>query len=374
MSNPANTTATSTDPLFKPFRYKSLSLANRIVMAPMTRGFAPGGVPTDEMASYYQRRAQADVGLIIGEGTVVNRPSSSNSPNYPHFYGERALAGWAKIVEKVHAAGGKIAPQLWHQGIVKPMGQWQPPVPFEGPSGLVTPSKSFGVAMDLDAIAATQKAFVDAAIAAKSLGFDLIELHGAHGYLIDQFFWPELNRRTDHYGGPSIANRSRFVLEIIRGIRAALGPDYPIILRLSQWKQQDYTAKIAATPAALAEWVEPLADAGVDIFHCSQRRIEEAEFDGSPLNFAGWVKKLTGRPTISVGSVGLSSDFITAFAGQGADHQRFDSVAEALDRGDFDLVAIGRSLLADPEWATKIREQRTSELIGFRKEHLATLY
>jgi 2,4-dienoyl-CoA reductase-like NADH-dependent reductase (Old Yellow Enzyme family) len=368
------TPSISGDPLFQPFTYKGLSLANRIVMAPMTRGFSPDGVLTDEVVAYYQRRAEADVGLIISEGTVVNRPSSSNAPNYPHFYGERALAGWHKVIESVHAVGGKMAPQLWHQGIVKPQEKWQPPVPFEGPSGLVTPTQEGGVAMDLAAIEATQEAFITAAVTAKELGFDTIELHGAHGYLIDQFFWSAMNRRSDRYGGASIAERSRFALEIVRGIREKVGPDYPIIFRLSQWKQQDYTARIATSPDELAEWVQPLADAGVDIFHCSQRRIEEPEFSGSPLNFAGWVKKLTGRPTISVGSVGLSSDFLTAFAGQGAEHRRFDWVYEALGRGDFDLVAIGRSLLADPDWATKIRDNRVAELRGFSKEHLATLY
>ncbi len=362
-----------TNPMFRPFQYKNLSLKNRIVMAPMTRGFSPEGVPTPEVAAYYRRRAEAEVGLIVSEGTVVNRPSSSNEPNYPHFYGERALAGWQRVIQDVHAAGGKMAPQLWHQGIVQGFSGWQPPAPLEGPSGLLNETTPAGRAMDLDDIAATQKAFVDAAVTAKELGFDCIELHGAHGYLIDQFFWNGLNKRTDQYGGASIRERSRFAVEIVRDIRKAVGPDYPIILRISQWKQQDYKAKIAATPAELADWVQPLADAGVDIFHCSQRRFWEPEFADSSLNFAGWVKKVTGRPTISVGSVGLDGEFIRAFRGEGAEPQSFDSLLEAMERGEFDLVAVGRALLSDPDWVVKIRENRLGELKGFKKEDLASL-
>lgn len=373
-SQTASSNGMHTEPLFRPFNYKSLTLRNRIVMAPMTRGFSPNGVPTAEVAEYYRRRAQGDVGLIISEGTVVNRPSSSNSPNYPHFYGTAALAGWKKVIDAVHGAGGKMAPQIWHLGIVKPSGQWLPPTPFEGPSGLVSPTKEGGVAMDLAAIAATQHAFIDAAVAAQELGFDAIELHGAHGYLIDQFFWSAMNRRTDRYGGATIEERSRFAVEIVRGIRERVGPDYLIILRLSQWKQQDYTAKIAPTPEELRRWVLPLAEAGVDLFHCSQRRVEEPEFAGSSLNFAAWVKKVAGKPTISVGSVGLNGDFLNAFRGEGAEAQRFDWACEAIDRGEFDLLAVGRALLADPDWVAKIREGRSAELLGFQKEHLAKLY
>lgn len=361
-------------PLFKPFTLGKFTLKNRIVMAPMTRGFAPNGVPTSEMASYYQRRAIGDVGLIVTEGTVVNRPASSVMANVPHFFGDEALKGWQKVVSAVHATGGKIAPQIWHQGIVKPRSDYTPPAPPEGPSGLVNADEIGGVAMDLEAIAATQASFIDAAVDAKRLGFDCLELHGAHGYLIDQFFWSITNKRNDRYGGASIGERVRFVEEIIRGIRARLGDDFPIILRISQWKQQDYSAKVAPTPDELDQWVSPLADAGVDIFHCSQRRIAEPEFSGSPLNFAGWVKKLTGKPTISVGSVGLEGDFIKAFRGEGAPAAGIEWVNQALDRGDFDLVAVGRALLADPDWAVKIRDERQHELVGFSKEHLASLY
>jgi 2,4-dienoyl-CoA reductase-like NADH-dependent reductase (Old Yellow Enzyme family) len=361
-------------PLFKPFALRHFKLKNRLVMAPMTRGFAPHGIPTEQMATYYQRRAKGHVGLIITEGTVVDRPSSTVYPDVPHFYGEKALEGWEKVVTAVKAEGSKIAPQIWHQGIVKGRSDWDPPALPEGPSGIISSTEKGGKTMDLSDIEATQKAFIDAAIEAKRLGFDCIELHGAHGYLIDQFFWHVTNQRNDRYGGISIENRIRFVAEIIRDIRIKVGPEFPIILRLSQWKQQDYSAKIASTPEELEQWITPLSDAGVDIFHCSQRRIAEPEFSGSSLNFAGWVKKITGKPTISVGSVGLNGDFLKAFRGEGAQVADIEWVNAALDREEFDLVAVGRALIADPDWAIKIRDNRTHELVGFRKEHLATLY
>ena len=105
--------------LFRPFSYKGLHLPNRVVMAPMTRSKSPGGVPTVEVASYYARRAAAEVGFIITEGTGVARPASLNDPNIPRFHGEAELAGWKTVVDQVHAAGGFIAPQLWHVGAVQ---------------------------------------------------------------------------------------------------------------------------------------------------------------------------------------------------------------------------------------------------------------
>jgi 2,4-dienoyl-CoA reductase-like NADH-dependent reductase (Old Yellow Enzyme family) len=120
-------------------------------------------------------------------------------------------------------------------------------------------------------------------------------------------------------------------------------------------------------------WLAPLVQAGVDIFHCSQRRFWEPEFTGSDLNFAGWAKKLTGKATITVGSIGLSGDFLAAFQGEASTPSSLDELLRRFDRGDFDLVAVGRALIADEAWTRKINEGRTSELRGFGKEALATL-
>ncbi|KQZ18294.1 MULTISPECIES: NADH:flavin oxidoreductase [Caulobacter] len=360
------------DALFKPFEFKSLKLPNRVVMAPMTRSFSPGGVATDEVAAYYRRRAENQVGLIVTEGTGVARPASLNDANIPRFHGEKELAAWKKVVDEVHAAGGLIAPQLWHVGSAKGkdvLGK------IDSPSGLSKPGGNpFTEPMTDEEVADTIAAFASAAANAKALGFDAVELHGAHGYLIDQFFWNGTNVRGDAFGGPGIAERSKFAAEILKAVRAAVGPDYPVIIRLSQWKQQDYAVKNAETPQLLEAWLQPLADAGADIFHCSQRRFWEPEFEGSDLNFAGWAKKLTGAPTITVGSVGLSGEFIAAFGGEGSQPASIDGLLERLERDEFDLVGVGRAILQDPEWVVKIRDGREDELKSFERSALGVLY
>jgi 2,4-dienoyl-CoA reductase-like NADH-dependent reductase (Old Yellow Enzyme family) len=365
----------STNALFSPFSLKSLQLKNRIVMAPMTRSFSPNGVPGADVAAYYRRRAEGQVGLILTEGTVVERPASSNDPNIPHFYGP-ALGGWQQVVEEVHAADGKIGPQLWHMGVMSEhRSGWTPAQPFEGPSGLLKPGEPKGNAMTENDITDTIAAFGRAAADAKRLGFDCLELHGAHGYLIDQFFWDGLNQRTDAYGGNDLTSRSRLAVELVQEVRRQVGEDFVISLRLSQWKQQDYEVKLAHTPQELATWLTPLADAGVDIFHCSQRRFWEPEFEheNSDLNFAGWVKKLTGKTTITVGSVGLSGEFLAGFAGEASEPRSLDELLRRLDRQDFDLVAVGRQLIVDPNWVENIRHGRTADLKGYSREALRTL-
>ena len=360
-------------PLFQPFQHKGLKLPNRIVMAPMTRSFAPNGVPGTNVAAYYRKRAASAVGLIVSEGTVVERPSSRNDPNVPFFWGDEALAGWKNVIDSVHGVGGLMAPQLWHVGAARnPRTTWTAPPPVDSPSGLTRPGKAFGEPMSDAAIADTIAAFARAAAAAQRLGFDAVELHGAHGYLIDQFFWEGTNQRTGRYGGDLVA-RGRFAADIVKAVRAAVGPDYPIILRLSQWKQQDYSARIAQTPEEMAAWLQPLVDAGADILHCSQRRFWEPEFEGSDLNFAGWAKKLTGVPTITVGSVGLSGEFIAAFGGESSQPASLDELLRRFDRDDFDLVAVGRALISDPDWALKVRDGRNDELSSFSPADLATL-
>lgn len=361
------------DSLFSPFQFKSLNLKNRIVMAPMTRSFSPNGIPTDEVAEYYKKRAAGEAGLILSEGTVIERPASSNDPNVPHFYGQ-ALEGWQKVIDGVHAAGGSMGPQIWHMGVMENhYSGWVPAAPFEGPSGLNNPDRKNGNAMTEADIADTIAAFGRAAADAKRLGFDCVELHGAHGYLIDQFFWEGTNLRDDQWGGATLPERSRFAVEVIKEVRRQAGDDLALIIRLSQWKPSAYTNKLAATPQEMEAWLAPLVEAGVDILHCSQRRFWEPEFEGSDLNFAGWARKITGKPTITVGSVGLSGEFLAAFSGESSEPSSLDELLRRFDRGDFDLVAVGRPLLADPEWARKIRENRTAELKGFTKEALAEL-
>ncbi|WP_409021040.1 NADH:flavin oxidoreductase [Brevundimonas vesicularis] len=360
--------------LFQPFKIKNLTLPNRLVMAPMTRMFSPGGIPTDEVAAYYRRRAEGQVGLIVTEGTTIDRPAARNDEGIPHFFGQ-AMPAWKKVVDEVHAAGGLIAPQIWHVGSARgPKPDWQPFGQVDTPSGLVAPGKQKYEPMSEEDIADTLAGFEASARQAREVGFDAVEIHGAHGYLIDQFFWDGLNQRDDRWGGPSLAERSRFAVEVIKAVRRGIGEDIPLIMRLSQWKQQDYTVRLAHTPDEMTAWLVPMAEAGVDVFHCSQRRFWEPEFEGSNLNFAGWAKKLTGKATITVGSVGLNGEFMASLTqGAGAGSADLTELLRRLEREEFDLVAVGRALLANPDWAVKVREGRESALVDFDRSHMASL-
>ncbi|XIE81484.1 NADH:flavin oxidoreductase [Streptomyces sp. SBR177] len=360
--------------LSRPVTLNGLTVPNRIAMAPMTRMFSPDGIPGEDVRSYYARRAAAGVGLIVTEGTYVGHPSAGQSDRVPRFHGEEQLAGWARVAEDVHAAGGTIVPQLWHIGMVRRQGQAPyPDAPAVGPSGIgVDGTEGAGKAMtrsDLDDVIG---AFAEAAAAAERIGFDGVELHGAHGYLLDQFLWERTNRRTDAYGGDAVA-RTKFAAEIVAAVRAAVSPAFPVIFRYSQWKQEAYDARLAETPEELEAILTPLAAAGVDVFHASTRRYWLPEFEDSDLNLAGWTKKLTGKPTITVGSVGLDGDFIHAFAGQGAELGSLDNLLDRLERDEFDMVAVGRALLQDPEWAAKVLAGRTDELKPYDAAAVKTL-
>jgi 2,4-dienoyl-CoA reductase-like NADH-dependent reductase (Old Yellow Enzyme family) len=362
-------------PLFQPFNVKSLSLANRIVMAPMTRSFSPGGVPGANVAAYYRRRAEHDVGLIITEGTLIAHPAAGNDPNVPRFHGDDALAGWAHVVKEVHAVGGHIMPQLWHVGSVRRAGQSpNPEAPPISASGMFKPGKQISEPATESQIADLIAAFAQGAADAHRLGFDGIEIHGAHGYLVDQFFWDGTNERTDRYGG-DLAARARFAVEVVKACRRATTPDFPIVLRFSQWKQQQYDARLATSPEQLATFLAPLADAGVDLFHCSNRRFWEPEFPGSPMNLAGWTKKLAGKPVITVGSIGLDTDFLETFAGKSANSEtsHMARLLEMVTNNEVDLVAVGRMLIADPAWASKLKSGRTADVIPYTRDTLTAL-
>ncbi|MDP3735874.1 MAG: NADH:flavin oxidoreductase [Hyphomonadaceae bacterium] len=368
---------TDVSPLFRPFRIRGMELKNRVVMAPMTRSRSPGAFPNDDNVAYYARRAAAEVGLILSEGTLIRRKGASNDADIPLFWGEAPLNGWKKVIQAVHAAGGRMGPQIWHQGMSRKPGTGHfPDAPSDGPSGVTLQGKKVSEEPSEADVLDMAQAYADAAADAKGLGFDCVELHGAHAYLIDEFFWEVTNQRTDRFGG-SLEKRAEFAAEALRRCRAAIG-DLPLLIRISQWKSVDYGYKVAKTPQELERWARVLVDAGVDAIHCSQRRILEPEFpeiDGTHgLNLAGWVKKLTGLPTISVGSVGLTSEFTGAFRGEGSAAGKLDETLERLDRGEFDLVAVGRAILQDPDWVVKVKAGRHHELLDYDAAALKTYY
>lgn len=357
--------------LLSPFETERLALPNRIVMAPMTRYFSPGGVPGPDVARYYARRAAAGVGFVITEGIFVPHRAAGFCSAIPKFGGAAASAGWRAVVDAVHAQGAKIAAQLWH------VGSQEVPGSEEGhddehvsASGLAGPGRAKGKALSLAEIGEIVEAFAVAAADARDAGFDAAELHGGHGYLIDSFFWAETNRRKDEYGG-SAANRARFAAEIVRACKRKAGEDFPVILRFSQWKNADYDARIARTPGELGELLAPLVEAGVDMFDCSTRRFWEPEFAGDELGLAGWTRRITGKPVITVGSVGLTADLFTSLGEDvTALSGNLDRLGRMFERGDFDLVAVGRMLLTNPDWVERVTRGEHDSLKPFARSCL----
>lgn len=386
----SETSAGVIDPLLQTFQLGELRFPNRIVMAPMTRNHSPNGVPGDNVAAYYRRRAEGGVGCLITEATCVEHPGAVGDAGLgehgtPYMWGEAALAGWRKVVDEVHAAGSLIFTQLWHMGVMKRPGTGPyPDYPACRPNGLWGPTDKITVLkpeylasvaaptrpMSESDIADVIAAFAASAANAKTLGFDGIALHGGHGYLIDSFLWAATNTRSDRWGGDHIG-RTRFVVELIKAVRAAIGPAMPISLRYSQWKSQDYDAKLAHTPTELEEILTPLCDAGVDVFEASTRNFALAEFEGSPLGLAAWTKKVTGKPSMMVGGVCVQRGPYQSALTPPSTVNNLDQVMLRFERGDFDLLAVGRSLLNDPNWLRRVRAGE--ELLPFDPKSMAVL-
>ena len=356
------------EPLFSPVSLGTLQLRNRFAMAPMTRVKSPGGVPNDENAAYYRARAAGGVGLIITEGTYVRGPAAGPNDGVPRIYGEQNVAGWTAIVDSVHAEGAAIIPQLWHLGVARGTEpEFEPDQPTVSPSGCDLDGNPVGVALDDDGLATVVASFAESARYAQAIGFDGVELHGAHGYLLDQFMWERTNRRTDAYGG-SIARRSAFPAEVVAAVRAAVGADFPIVYRYSQWKGAHYEARIANEPSELEQILSPLVTAGVDILHVSTRRHWAPGFEevDESIGLAGWTRKITGLPVITVGSVGVDSVFRSESEElQQTSAERLAYLAEQFASDQFDVVALGRALLADPEWVAKMQTGRQDDIVPF---------
>lgn len=328
------------------------------------------------MVEYYRRRAAGGAGLIIGEASAIEHKAVHAYPDVPNLYGTDALQGWKKILDAVHVEGAKMMPQLWHSGGIRRPGiEPGGSTPGYSPSGMKVPGVIVGRAMTKQDIDDVVSAFACAARDAKRIGFDAVEIHGAHGYLIDQFLWEGTNRREDEYGG-DLRSRSRLAIEVISAVRETVGPNFPICFRWSQWKQQDYSAKLVSNPKELERFLTPLKEAGIDIFHCSTRRFWEPEFEGSDLNLAGWTKKVTGNPVIAVGSVSLNRDFLPAnqdLQFESAELASIDKLLEKLDRNEFDIVAVGRAMIANPDWANQIKENQFDQLKPYEKGMLESL-
>tara|TARA_B100000749_G_scaffold280455_1_gene276747 strand:- start:185763 stop:186866 length:1104 start_codon:yes stop_codon:yes gene_type:complete len=366
----------TTNILFSEFKSTKLSLKNRIVMAPMTRSQSPGHIPTSLSVDYYRRRAEGGVGLIITEGINIDDPSSAGYSDVPILHGE-ALSAWKLVTGAVHECGQKIAAQIWHVGCNRSKDfDLDNNIPSVSPSGIyyLGPEEQKHSVSELSLKQTEEiiESFARAAANAKEAGFDAIELHGAHGYLIDQFFWDKTNQRTDRFGGDTLKERTRFAQEILKACRRQVGSEFPIIFRFSNWKLGAYDHHLFQSSHDLEQFLEPLTAAGVDIFHASTRNLNTPEFDNSNLNLAGWTKKISGLPTISVGSVGLEQDFIQSFTKSPSNS--IDPLIERLESDEFDLVAVGRALLADPHWAKKVESGDFSNILPYTPDCLSRLY
>ena len=227
----------SIESLFEPLKIKNLLLKNRFVMAPMSRYQNNGGIPNDDFIEYHRLRAAGELGLTITGATAVDRIAANNHPKLANI-NESSRAGWEKVVRAVHAE--------------------------ESPSGLEAPDRKVGEPMTDKQIADCIEAFARAALMAMEIGFDTVEIHAAHGFLLDEFFWDATNRRQDQWGGKTLMERSRFVVEVIRAVKAVIEPEAPLLLRISQWKEQDYGVKLVNSPSELEAWLTPMLDAGVD--------------------------------------------------------------------------------------------------------------
>jgi 2,4-dienoyl-CoA reductase-like NADH-dependent reductase (Old Yellow Enzyme family) len=374
---------TDVSPLFTPITINGCTIANRIVMAPMTRAFASDGVLAESGVDYYRRRAEGGVGLILTEGVAISEIGSYNA-NIPDFSPGPALERWRQTVEAVHDVGGRIMAQLWHPGHGRIRDQAIDPSKLSiGPMDTYLPegspliaeggSPGSGRAMTIADIETAIEEYAEAASHALDAGFDGVQLHGAHGYLIDQFLWGESNRRDDGYGG-DVLDRTRFAEELIRTIRASTGPHFPIGLRFSQWKlPAHYNVKSWKDAAELERFLAPLAAAGLDFLDASTRRYWEPEFLDSDLTLAGWAKKITGLPTMAVGSVGLDGplDPVSGL-GLAAPTSNLDEVVAMVERDEVDLVGVGRALIVNPDWANRVRTGDTATLKPYDAAALAS--
>ena len=368
-----------TSRLFTPFTVRNLVLRNRFVVPSMQRGVSDGGMPTADLAAYYRRRAEGGFALIMSESCAIDHPSAGGKQGCVRMASHTKEA-WRHCVEGVVGAGGQMFIQLWHEGAMRQeMNGADEAKPTLSPSGLVTGVKPNGKALtarDMDEI---KESYVRGALMSQEVGAAGVELHAAHGFFLDQFLWAETNIRTDGYGGESIAQRVRFPAEVVSAIRQATGENFVISFRFSQWKETDYhTARIVNSPAELGVMLTKLRAAGVDIFHASTRRFHTPEWPNSQLGLAGWTKALTDAAVLTVGSVGGKDEVLESFKGIDTTDTPaiVSSIAELIrrfDRQEFDLVAVGRASIGDPDWVNKVAVGRYQDIRRFSLKDLLTV-
>ncbi|WP_066969646.1 hypothetical protein [Rhizorhabdus dicambivorans] len=365
-------------PLFTPHSVKSLLLGNRFAVPAMQRAMSKDGAPLPSLAQYYRKRAEGGFGLVISESTAIDHGSATRQPTAMWIRPDTAER-WRQCVEEVKSAGGHMLLQLWHEGAMRAAegnDAWSD-YPTISPSGLVRKGEASGRAATIEDLASLREAYVRSALLAQEIGFSGVEIHAAHGYLLDQFLWAETNLRDDEYGGGDLRNRVRFPAEVVAAVRAAVGQDFIISVRLSQWKTTSFDATVVNDPQEFEILLGTLRQAGADMFNISTRRFDRPEWPGSELSLAGWAKKLTDATILAVGSVGIKGDITDMLMHRESAPQLMASLKEAQRRflaGEFDLLAIGRSSIADPDFVTKLQQGRFDEVRPFSlallKDHM----
>jgi N-ethylmaleimide reductase len=335
--------------LFTPIQAGALQLANRVVMAPLTRNRAPGAVPTPLMAIYYSQRASA--GLLITEATAISHQGQGYA-DVPGLYAPEQVEGWKQVTQAVHAAGGKMVVQLWHVGRVSHTDLQPGGAAPVAPSAIAAKTKTVLLkdgapvfvptstprALEAAELPAIVQTYADAARSAIAAGFDGVEVHAANGYLIDQFLKTGSNHRTDAYGG-SIENRARLLLQVVQAVVAAVGAGRTGI-RLSPVTPANDV--VDAAPQALFEHVvRQLAPLGLAYIHL---------IEGS----TGGPRELPDRP---FDYTALKAAY-TQVGGTGAwmVNNGYDlALAQQALAGGADLVAFGKAYIANPDLVARLR-------------------
>jgi dimethylglycine catabolism A len=341
VSAPAPVTIAAESPLFQPGQIGRMTLRNRFVQAPIFTQFATTwGEVGDRFIEYHRARARGGVGLIITENTSVDWEVGRTVGNPIRIDHNRFRIGFAALVEAVHNEGAKIAVQLHHTGRQNSQGNTERNEPPLAPTAGIT--SAFGTSprgIELNEIPGLVDLFAQAARRAVEAGLDAVEIHGAHGYLPGQFLSPKTNKRTDEYGG-SLENRARFALEVVRAVREQVGPDFPILYRLSV--EEPYEGGLPlADGLAFSQMLDPLVDA-LDVSagnYDTAMTLLPMGPPGSLLKYAKAVKRLVSVPVIGVGRLTWL----------------LDDLQRAVGDGELDFVALGRAGLADPETVVKTK-------------------
>jgi len=361
-------------PLFAPLTLRGVTIRNRFVMPAMQIGFTENCGPSERTIDYLRGRAEGGAGLIFSESCAPDHPSGYWQAAFCVMNSE-TRGRWAQLCDAVKGAGAAFAVQLWHPGGQRRAieGFAHADAPTLSPSGLLAAEREGGRAMTADEMDDLAEAYVRAAEDAMAIGADGVEVHAAHGYLMDQFLWAETNLREDGHGGGRIEDRARYPLRIAAALRQAIGPDALLSFRFSQFKEVDYGARVFATPDELERFGALAREAGIDMLNVSSRRFGKPEWpDQDPaLGIAGWTRKLSGLPVMTTGSIGLSKDmFADLFENEDPGLAIAADLEELVRRfaaGEFDLVGVGRMHIANADFVNKIRDGRLGELKLYKK-------